>query len=183
MKELIKFKHYFIVLGAILFATYITDPLWNLYLQQSESLALSNARIDKVSSLLDNKSQLIDALGVLEAQTEQVSELVFTQATEGEYKLTVQKAIENILTESNCKLNILNWSDATQILEGMSAKVVDIELSGGPLCIAKSMRLLEAHKPIIRIEKYAFGARGWFGRISENLEVEISVKTWRKATL
>ncbi|KAF7775482.1 hypothetical protein PCIT_a1684 [Pseudoalteromonas citrea] len=180
MNEIKKYKHYLIVLTAVLFALYVTEPLWLMLNKQKETLLLSDVRIAKAQRLMRNKEQLDAQLQQLIQDAEKVPSLVFVDASEGEYKLSVQTKIEAILQSAGCKLNILNWDESAQILNNLEAKSVKVDFSGSPLCLAKTFRAVENSQPVLRIVKYAYGARGWYGKINENLEAEITIKSWRK---
>lgn len=180
MKELIKYKHYFIVIAAILMATYVTDPLWLLYQEQKETLALSEKRTEKAQALVANRDELEALFTQLKEDNTKAASLLFTENTEGEYKLAVQNNLEEILSSAGCTLNIISWDEAAQTLSQIESRNVKVDLSGSPLCLAKTVRLVESNKPLLRIERYAYGARGWYGQISESLEVELTVKSWRK---
>ncbi|RXF02887.1 hypothetical protein [Pseudoalteromonas sp. PS5] len=180
MKELIKYKHYLIFIVVILGATYITDPLWLLYQEQKETLALSKKRTEKALALVANRDELEAKFSQLNQESSKANALLFSQVSEGEYKLAVQNTLEEILSNAGCTLNVVDWEEAAQVSAYVQSKSIKVDFSGSPLCLAKTVRLIESNTPALRIERYAYGARGWYGKFSERLEAELTVKSWRK---
>lgn len=174
-----KYQHLLLITAGLLVALYIVEPLWLWRDELKQSYQLQSVRADKGQYLLEQQSKLDAEIANSAEAAEKLQSLIFQQLGEGDFKLAVQKQLEQIISASRCEFDRLAWRGETAVSEDMLRWHVDIRFSGSPLCLTEVTRKLEMQSPLIRVAKYKYQGREWQGAANENINAEIELMVWQ----
>jgi len=176
--DLLKYKHYFIAIAALLVGLYITDPLWISYKELTQTKALNSVRANKLSSLLTQQTQLQQQLVRAKELSESIAPYIFNKTTESDFKLKAQQAVEQALKQANCNLERVEWQGKVQLTPNLEQWLLTIRFNGAPLCLVAATKAIELLKPTVRFKKYAYNGRGFTGNPTENISADIDLIMW-----
>lgn len=157
-KDLLKYKHYFIALGALLFYLYITEPLFISILEQKNQIDLNEKKLSKINGMIESEAQIISLLNDNELKLKNAESFFYKSESESEFKLELQKQIEEILQEANCEIETLDWNGKVD-LENLYRWNLNLRYQGNPACIIQASRKIESLLPIVNINNYRYTAR------------------------
>ncbi|MCG7566515.1 hypothetical protein MHM95_09450 [Pseudoalteromonas sp. CnMc7-15] len=176
--QLNQYKHYLIVIAALLVATYVSDPLWQYHQQLAQEAQLSERRANKIAALLDNREQLEQQLESAKAARQQLLPYVYHGKPLSEVKLDVQKSVQAVLKASQCTLETLNWEEPNEVTPRLKQLRFTVNLKGAPLCLVAMTRGIETLMPIVRYQGYSYGGNNWQGKPNERVNSEARLSTW-----
>ncbi|MEL0642497.1 hypothetical protein V6260_18040 [Pseudoalteromonas aliena] len=176
--DLLKYKHYFIAIAALLVGLYITDPLWISYKELTQTKALNSVRANKLSTLLTQQTQLQQQLVRAKELSESIAPYIFNKTSESDFKLKAQQAVEQALKQANCNLERVEWQGKVQLTPNLEQWLLTIRFNGAPLCLVTATKAIELLKPTVRFKKYAYNGRGFTGNPTENISADIDLIMW-----
>lgn len=180
MESLNKYKHYFIVLAALLFYLYVTEPLYEERIALNDKLVLSEKRVEKTALLLSQVDEISEKSGILETEKARLNDYIFDEALEGAFKVKVQTLVNEQFQNANCQVSTFVWRDKESLTSTLSSWLFEVQFTGTLLCIAQVTRLLESQEPLLRVKEFAHGGRLWTGKSTELLDGEMVLKVWQK---
>lgn len=178
MSSLHQYKNYFTVIAALMFALYVTDPILLKHQELTETLALNNARAEKMLNLLNNSSELAGQVAQAEQGLAKVKSYFYREDNEGSFQLAVQQQLESVFKDSGCELQSLNWVGKVEINQQIDRWRVKVSFVGKPSCLVKLTRGVESQVPAIRFYHYSYGAQGWQGKPQETLSGDVELMAW-----
>lgn len=176
--DLLKYKHYFIVIAALLFGLYVTDPLWVSYKELTQTKTLNAVRANKLTALLTQQTQLQQQLTQAQEAAKSITPYLFNQATESDFKLKAQQSIEHALKQAQCNLERVEWQGKVQLAPSLEQWLLSIRFNGQPLCLVKASKAIELLKPTVRFKEYAYNGRDFTGNPNENISADIDLIMW-----
>ncbi|MEI8623673.1 hypothetical protein P4S67_03950 [Pseudoalteromonas sp. B137] len=176
--DLLKYKHYFIAIAALLVGLYITDPLWISYNELTQTKALNSVRANKLSSLLTQQTQLQQQLEHAKKLSENITPYMFNKTTESDFKLKAQQAVEQVLKQANCNLERVEWQGKVQLTPSLEQWLLTIRFNGAPLCLVTAAKAIELLKPTVRFKEYTYNGRSFTGNPTENINADVDLIMW-----
>jgi hypothetical protein len=181
--DLLKYKHYLLLLTALLLANYLLVPLSELQSEQQQTLILLQKKQHKSNALLSGEGISSQEQEQLLNYLKKSHDYLFVQLNEADFKLAVQTQVETLLTTSGCNISRIGFKANQQILPNVQKWHMEIRYKGEADCLVKTTRALETVKPYINIEEYSYGARG-FDRTAQALfNATLKVSVWHKTNI
>lgn len=155
MENLLRYKHYFLFLIALIILNFVILPLFILQSEQQENINLLNRKLLKTESLINNKE-------ILKKQNEIIThnELLIPQYTfkgnTDDVKLSIQKTIEETITKANCQLSRVSFTGEEQLSTLLVRWRVEARYKGDINCLMKASRAFEQNKPLISINSFTY---------------------------
>jgi hypothetical protein len=178
--DLLKYKHYLLLLLALLLANYLLVPLTVLKSEQQITVNLLQKQLSKTNALLNGgvissieKDQLITYL-------KSSHDYIFLQESEAEFKLAAQTQVEAILKSSGCDVSRLGFKGNQKILPEIQKWYMEIRYKGDVECLINTTRAFETAKPYINIEEYNYNVRGFDKKAEAELNATLNVSVWYK---
>jgi hypothetical protein len=178
--DLLKYKHYLILLAALLLANYVTVPLWDLQQEQKQALILLNKQVTKIEKLLSGKDNFSQQLKEINKLQESIEPFIFQQGTEAEFKLVAQQQLEALLVESKCNMERVNWLSSTAVNNELTRWRLELRYSGTPACMIKTTRALGKVQPLMRIQDFTFSADPITGQASDTITTMLTMTLFHK---
>ncbi|WP_404341345.1 hypothetical protein [Pseudoalteromonas mariniglutinosa] len=183
MQELEKYKHYFIVVAALLLALYVTDPLWLSYQELKQQNSMQQKRANKLDELLKQQDTLTEQLEVAQTYAEQLLPYVFINNSESDFKLAAQQLIEKTFDSVECEIDRLGWQGQTPLNDKIVQWRLNVRFKGSSLCVLKITKQLELLTPLVRFTEYNYTGRSWAGKPNERLTGDIDILMWNNQQL
>lgn len=180
MKELEKYKHYLVVVFALIFALYITEPMVLTYGELHQTNQLNKKRASKLNNLLDEQNKLLEKLDMANQEASTLQSYIFNKPTESEFKLTAQTLIGNTLETAGCSIERVTWRGETPISDSISQWRINIRFNGNALCTLKATKGIEQLIPLVRILEYNYTSRDWDGSFNHSLVGDIDLIMWNE---
>lgn len=178
--ELIKYKHYLIILAALIIANYVLVPLSEWHDEQQSQLNLVSARYDKTQDLLTKKDLLAAELLNVDKQLKQIDGYLFQSASEDQFKIIAQNKIEKAITTSECSIERIGYKGSQAVVEGISRWSMELRFKGDIYCMLAVTRKLESMKPYVRIDDHNFNHRGLNKKLKGQVNGLIRLSLWHK---
>jgi len=179
--ELLKYKHYLLLLLALLLANYLLMPLTELQNEQQQILNLLQKKQEKTRSLMNNRDGFFQQNEELAVYLKNSHDYLFTQQSEADFKLTAQAQIEQLLQQSDCDIARIGFKGNQQILPTVEKWHMEIRYKGDAACLIKTTRALETAKPYINIEEYSYRANAFDKKVQAEFTAILKVSVWYKA--
>ncbi|MBR8842488.1 hypothetical protein [Pseudoalteromonas sp. JC3] len=175
-----KYKHYALIIIALIFAVYIVEPLREHIDATKSEVQVLQLRANKLEELVTQADTLSSEESVSEVEKERAKEWVFVAEAESAFKIKVQEQLEKILTASECQVERIGWEVSTQPFELVKKWNVELKFSGNPICMVKVTRALEGNKPMYILDGFAFQTRSWGGGIDNKIEASLKVSLFQQ---
>lgn len=175
MQELLKYKHYLILISALLIVKYALVPLYDNLLIEQSNYVREHERLNKIETLVEHKSEL-DELGEKQLfEVMKAEKLVYRQSDDSILKLEIQRQIEKILKQVGCDVEQVAWKGSVSINDSLKLWQLDTRYKGNASCLLNATREIESISPLIRIQSYFYGAKeitkGKHVNVTANLEL------------
>lgn len=181
--DLLKYKHYLLLLLALLLANYLLVPLTELQSEQQITLKLLQKKQNKTNALLKGNSISSKEREQLTVYLKNSHHYLFVQKTEAEFKRVVQAQIEALLQTSGCEVSRIGFKGNQQILPKVQKWQMEMRYKGDAECLIKTTRALETAKPYINIEEYSYGSRGFDKTAKSEFNAILKVSVWYKTNV
>lgn len=173
--NLIKYKHYLILLTALLFSSYLVVPLWELQQELRSEIKMLKKQLLKIDKLIGNET-IFDERGVKAKQKQAKSEVyIFQQPNEAKLKLDVQLKLEHLFTDANCEMGRVSWKNASVVDQTLTRWTVEVRFKGNPSCIIKTTRSFATAKPLMRIQDFDYSARRINGEVRNKITATLKI--------
>jgi hypothetical protein len=173
--DLLKYKHYFVLLAALLLANFLVVPFWQVMQEQKQDINLLSTHELKLNTLIANSSRYQDLINKAEQNKQEIHGYVFTQASEAKFKLTVQQKLEALFAEAKCSVQRINWKSATPVSEGITSWTVQTRFKGNPACMIKITRAFGETKPLLRVQDFIFSSRKINGQVRNKINAVVEL--------
>lgn len=180
LAEIIKYKHYLIVLAALLVANYVIVPLSELHDEQKLNLQLLSKQYEKTQSLMGNQETLAETLADSNKQIALLDKVLFINTSEEQFKLAVQSLVEKTLLDGNCEIERIGFTGNTQVNKNIARWLMEVRLKGDINCLTYTTRTLESSLPHIEINGYNFNHKSLTEDVSGQLNAQIELSVWYK---
>ncbi|WP_286265493.1 hypothetical protein [Thalassotalea atypica] len=177
-QELTQYKHYLILLCALIVANYIVVPLSDWQTEQQQTYTLLDKKSDKISSLLNNQQEFGNQLALVNEEVKQIASFNYTQQDEAKFKLTAQSNIEKILSESGCSVDRIGFKGNTIVDERLSKWRIELRFKGDAVCLTKTTRAIETAKPLFNIEDFNFNHRNFDIDAKGSFNAVMNINAW-----
>lgn len=173
-----QYKHYFLILAALLLANYALVPLSELQTEQQQTLALLAKKQQKLNGLIVNEQQFEHRAAMVNQAYEELLPYMFSEKTEAQFKLKAQSKIEDVLNKADCKVERIGFKGSTQVSENISRWLLELRFKGDSVCMVKTSRGLETMIPNVRVESFNFNHRALKKEGEGNLNAQLSINVW-----
>ncbi|MBU2891941.1 hypothetical protein KO495_01230 [Colwellia sp. D2M02] len=167
--ELIKYKHYLILLAALLILSYVTIPLWELQKEQRGELDLLERKMMKTEQLLSKSDLYSQMLADSKAKEQAIEPYLFIESTESQFKLVVQQQLEKVITGADCTVQRISWKGSSVINQDLNSWELSARFKGNPACMIKVTRALDSTIPLIRVKDFSISARRIDGQVGNRV--------------
>lgn len=178
--EIQKYKHYLIILAALLIANYVIVPLDEWQENQSLNLELLNAKYEKTQSLLGNQSTLTEQLNQTQQQMTELEEVLFVDSSDDKFKLMAQSLIEKSLTDGKCNIERIGFKGSVVLNSEISRWLMEIRFKGDIHCLVHATRTLESLPITIKISEFNYGHDKLTSEVNGHLSAQILLNVWYK---
>lgn len=180
MSGLIKYKHYLLVLIALLLTHYIVMPLVEWSKEQHTNLFLIEKQYDKTQSLLGKQSLLSESLKSSQKELLKIKEVAYEEQSVDKFKLKVQSSIEKALTSGGCETERIGFQGSTEVVDTIQRWAMEIRFKGDVLCLTHLTRKLESLSPYMQIDSYNLNHRGLTNEVAGKLNARVNLNVWYK---
>lgn len=181
--DLLKYKHYLLLLLALLLANYLLVPLTELQSEQQQTLSLLQKKQQKTNALLNGGGSTSQERAQLATYLKNSHHYLFVQDSEASFKLAAQSQVEALLISSGCDISRIGFKGNQQILPKVQKWTIEIRYKGDAECLVKTTRALETAEPYINIEEYSYGSRGFDKTAQAEFNASLNVSVWHKASV
>lgn len=179
--ELIKYKHYLLILGALLVTSFVFEPLWQAVLDLQKQTQLKQARADKVSSLVSVEEQIEKQAGLMSIRTLKLQPYLFPASSEAEFKLLAQGKIESVLSDASCRPDRIGWLSRTKVDDSLIRWTLEARYRGNASCALKATRGFESMTPVVKIASYSYGGSEVSGKKNNSMVILVNLVMWQNA--
>lgn len=176
--ELLKYKHYLILLMALLIANYVILPLNDWQITQQQTLELLEKKQNKTQMLLQNSESFNLQTIELNKQLAVANQVLFNSKDEATFRQVAQSKIESILTEAECKIERIGFKGSTALNHNIEKWNLEIKYKGDAVCLLKTTRAIESMQPHVRIVDYNINHRGLTKEAAGDFNAKIEVSVW-----
>lgn len=181
--DLLKYKHYLLLLLALLLANYLLMPLAELQSEQQQTLKSLQIKQTKTNALIENSNGSFEKNEALAVYLKNSNDYLFTQKSEADFKLTAQTKIEQLLQGADCDIARIGFKGKQQILPKVQKWHMEIRYDGDASCLVKTTRALETAKPYINIEEYSYRVDAFDKTAQAEFTAILKVSVWYKANV
>lgn len=182
MKNLVnsfaQYRHYLLIIVALVVANYIILPLSELQEEQQQKLALLSKQSNKVSNLLANEADYDNLLEQADNNLQQMRGFVFIQPDESSFKLIAQAQLEKVLNNAECDIQRINFKGDTKVSDELSRWRVELRFKGDATCLTQTTRGLEVSMPSINIADFNVNHRGLDEKVAGEFNAVMNVTLW-----
>ncbi|GAP74600.1 hypothetical protein W04_1116 [Pseudoalteromonas sp. SW0106-04] len=182
MKELLKYKHYLLVIAALVIAKFILTPLWEDVLVRQNELLLKERKVLKTEQLMSARDSLDKYQGQLDIAAFKIHPYLFSVQSDAEFKLQAQGKIEGLLKEHDCNVESIGWEGKTNIEDILARWQLQVRFKGNPECALNVTRKLEEMEPLVRVSQYSFAGREVSGDRSNKMVIMLSLEMWQNVS-
>ena len=180
MKEFFdKYKHYLLIVFALIIADYCLVPLYNEIESKQQSLHLSQKRLLKTEAVIEQIESIeAQEIAILQSK-EKAQGLLFKNVNESQFKLLAQEKIESLLQQSGCELSSTAWKGSKLLNDDIAEWRIEVRFQANPSCLVTVTRNFESSLPLIRIHEYSYGGRKLHASPMEQLRGILTLKLWQ----
>ncbi|MDO6444332.1 hypothetical protein Q4493_00955 [Colwellia sp. 1_MG-2023] len=158
MEDLSRYKHYILLLAALLVLNFIVVPLFSLQDEQLENLRLLERRLEKTERLIKNKDNITGANEILAENESLIPKYAYLDNNVDTIKLSIQKIIKSIITQSGCDFERIIFRGNEKLSDKLSIWAVELRYKGDLNCLMSVTREIESNSPLIIIKKYSYNS-------------------------
>lgn len=179
--EIIKYKHYLLLILALLLTSFVLEPLWQHGLDTQSKVQLMNKKADKVAGLLSVKGQIDEQDKLMSSKRQNLQAYLFPASSESEFKLLAQGKVESILSDANCNIDSIGWKSRSKIEESLIRWTLEARYKGNAECALKAVRAFEHQKPVINIAEYSLAGSEVSGNKRNKMVIQLNLVMWQNA--
>jgi hypothetical protein len=178
--EIIKYKHYLLILAALLLANYVVVPLDEWKTEQELNWQLVNKQYDKTQSLINNKKQLSEHLEASQKNLLKIDQVFFVNSSEDKFKLMAQSTIEKSLAIGNCQIERIGFKGSAAVSANIQRWAMEVRYKGDINCMTSTTRSIESLSPYVKIENYNFSHRSLTQDVQGKFTARVQLNVWYK---
>lgn len=176
--ELLKYKHYLLVLFALLLYMYVIEPLWYSVKEDFREQALLSQRTQKIKYLVNSEEEIERELRALLTSSAQIKDYIYPYSSESDFKLKAQSRVERLLTSLDCQVESVGWGGRNELVDRVEWHL-DVRFRGTPDCALRFTRELESQKPLSRIKSYSYAGREVSGKPNNRMVIMLKLVFWQ----
>lgn len=173
--DILKYKHYLILLAALLVVNYVTVPLWELQEEQKQELTLLEKHASKVEKLMAGQDGFTKKLTQVQELQSSVEPFIFQQVTEAKFKLVAQQKLEKLLNDAHCSMERVKWLSSTPVNNSLTRWRLELRFTGNPACMVKTTRALGTIQPVMRIKDFTFSSSPITGQAASRITTMLTI--------
>lgn len=178
LESLAQYRHYLILLVALLLANHVIMPLSEWQEEQQQTLSLMTKRSDKANSLLASEGDFNLRQKELNDQLAEMKKFVFEEPDESKFKLSAQASIESILNGAACDIKRIDFKGRNNISDDLVSWRVELRFEGDILCLTKATREIESNLPSMSISDFNVNHRGLTSDVSGQFNSVVNLTLW-----
>ena len=120
---------------------------------------MSERQVVKIERLIEKQEHLIQRQTEIDKSLLDIQPYLFNIQDDATFKLNAQSLIEKALNEANCNIEQIGWEGKSNVSSDLFRWQLKARYKGGPECLLKGSRYLEALKPLVRIKNYFYGGK------------------------
>lgn len=177
--EIIKYKHYLLLVVALIIANFVLEPLWQNALDTQHKVQLMQKKEAKVNSLLAMKGKVEEQSEIMLSKRLKLQTYLFPASSESEFKLLAQGKVESVLADASCNIDSIGWKSRSKIEQSLIRWTLEARFKGNAECVLKVVRTLEHQKPIINIADYSLGGSEVSGDRRNRMVIQFNLVMWQ----
>lgn len=178
--QLLKYKHYLLIILALLVINHVVLPLAEWQNEQGQYKNLLEKKQLKTAELLNDQTENEEVNQQLIEYLTHADKYLYNQKSEAEFKLSAQTQIESILNSADCQIQVIGFQGNQQILPRVQKWHMEIRYKGDANCLMKTTRGIESASPNINIEGYSYGVRSFDKNVKVDFNALLKVSVWYK---
>ncbi len=159
MESLIKYKHYLILIITLVVVKIIVEPLWQNIQIERQALLLSEKQVNRIERLVEKQEHILVQQTKIDKSLLKLLPYLYKTSDDATFKLTAQSEIEKTLREASCNIEQIGWDGMSEVTPKFRRWQLKARFKGGPKCLISSTRLLEALKPLVRINNFYYAGK------------------------
>lgn len=176
--DLLKYKHYIVILLALAVTNFILEPLWGNVTFLQNKVYLDEVKVNKINGLMAVKGDIEKQAGLLSIRSIQLQPYLFPASTEAEFKLAAQGKVETILADAQCSVERIGWKGRSS--EGEIIRwTLEARYRGNPKCALTVSRAFESTQPLIKIESYSYAGDRVSGNKDNQMIIALTLVMWQ----
>lgn len=179
-EELVKYKHYLLVLVALVIANYAIVPLSEWQDEQQAKLALLETRLVKSQNLKSQATDITNYYSELSSASDALASYVYSSTSGDKFKRVAQKQIEALLADATCTTEGIGFKGEVELDPSLSRWSIELRYSGDAACIIKMSRSLESMQPMATVEKYNVNHRSLRSELKGRFTAKLTVSLWQR---
>ncbi|WKD22050.1 hypothetical protein NDQ71_10150 [Pseudoalteromonas sp. KG3] len=179
--EIIKYKHYLLLLVALITANFVLEPLWQYALDTQNKVQLMQKKAAKITNLLSVEDQVDEQVELMSSKRLKLQPYLFPASSESEFKLLAQGKIESILANANCNIDSIGWKSRSKIEKSLIRWTLEARYKGNAECALKAIRTIEEQTPVINIASYSLGGSEVSGSKRNSMVIQLNLVMWQNA--
>ncbi|WP_448213061.1 hypothetical protein [Colwellia sp. MEBiC06753] len=153
------YRHYLIILGAILLAKFAVVPLADYQQEQVEQLNLLTIQNEKLDALINNQDDFLAQHQALGKQLAKAKGYVYVTPDEAGLKLAVQAKLDKLIVAAGCSVERIGFEGSTTLSSKLARWGINISTKGDGACIVNLTRAIEEARPLLKINSYRLNHR------------------------
>ncbi|GIU49868.1 hypothetical protein TUM4438_34400 [Shewanella sairae] len=181
MQDLLKYKHYLIMIGILVLAKFVWVPLWDTKEQNWQQQASTQQNLNKTLALLSLKDEMAKKQRQM-ANSLQLTESKFADTTDvTSYKLTAQSELESLFKHNQLVISSSNWRDGIAN-DDIQTLLLDIRFTGELKAYLQFLQQLKAKPELsnVSLESNQLTIRGQtkhkLGSVNGQISLKLAVK-------
>ncbi|MEQ3528576.1 MULTISPECIES: hypothetical protein [unclassified Pseudoalteromonas] len=176
--ELLKYRHYLLVLFGLLLYMYVIEPLWYSVKEDIQEQVLLAQRTQKINYLVNSQKEIESNLSALLTSSAQIKDYVYPYSSESDFKLKAQSRVERLLTSLDCQVESVGWGGRDELIDKVEW-YLDVRFRGTPDCALRFTREFESQTPLGRIKSYSYAGREVSGKPNNRMVIMLKLVFWQ----
>lgn len=181
MQELIKYKHYLLVIGLLVLAKFVWVPLWETKEQNWQQQASNQQNLNKTLALLALKQEMAEKQQLM-ADSLAIAESKFANTNDvTSYKLQAQSELESLFQQNQLTISSSSWRDG--LTNGdIQTLLLDIRFTGNLKAYLQLLQQLKVSAELanVSLESNQLTIRGQtqdkLGAVNGQISLKLAVK-------
>ncbi|GAA6203359.1 hypothetical protein [Thalassotalea sp. SU-HH00458] len=175
-----KYKHYLIIISALMLVNYLIIPLVEYTDEQQESLTLLVKKQTKVESLFQREEFLNESLQESSNRVKNYETVLFDADNDEDFKLIAQSIIEKAIMTGGCTIERIGFKGDTPISANIKRWQLETRYRGDIRCLVSTTRAIESLTPYVKIFSYNFNHRGLTKVVDGMFNAQMTFEIWSK---
>lgn len=182
MELINKYKHYFLLIAALMLVKVVIEPMYQHIQTERQRLKLSEKRVSKIERLLKKQDHILLQQTQIDKNMFKLQPYLYKINDDASFKLTAQSTIEKTLREANCNIEQVGWDGMNEIIPSLKRWQLKIRFKGGPSCLISSSRLIESLQPLVRIKNFFYAGKAIEENPNAHATAQLELVMWQYIT-